>query len=217
MKADKFGLTDSFTTWSRNYGSETSMYNGVQLNVTARMRSGLTVQGGVNSGKTVTDNCEVQAELPEISPTNPYCHSDPGFVTRLTGLASYTVPKVDVLVSGTFRSDQGTSLAANYIVTNTVAGPSLGRPLSAPGNTVTVNLIEPGTEWGDRINNVDLRIAKVLRFGRARTNVGMDIYNVFNSSAVLNYNPAFNPGGTWLTPTSVVAPRFARFNMSVEF
>ena len=193
------------------------MYNGVQLNVTARMRNGLTVQGGLNSGKTVTDNCAVQAALPEISPTNPYCHNDPGFVTRLTGLATYTVPKVEVLVSGTFRSDQGASLAANFNVTNALAQPSLGRPLSAAGGSVSVNLIEPGTVWGDRVNNIDLRIAKVLRFGRTRTNVGVDIYNLMNSSAVLNYNQAFNPGGTWLTPTSVVGPRFAKISASVEF
>jgi len=126
VKPEKFGQTDSLTTWSRNYGSETSMYNGVQVNVSARMANGLTVQGGVNTGKTVTDNCEVQAALPEISPTNPYCHNDPGLTTRLTGLASYTVPKIDVLLSSTFRSDQGSPLAANYTVTSALALPSLG-------------------------------------------------------------------------------------------
>ena len=50
-----------------------------------------------------------------------------------------------------------------------------------------------------------------------RLNVGVDIYNLMNSSAVLNYNTAFNPGGTWLTPTSVVGPRFAKVSASVEF
>ena len=46
------------------------------------------------------------------------------------------------------------------------------------------------------MNVIDLRIAKILRFGRTRTNVGVDIYNLFNSSAVLTYNQAFNPVGT---------------------
>jgi hypothetical protein len=217
VKQDKFGQTNSFTTWSRNFGSESSMYNGVQASVSARMRNGLTVQGGVNTGKTVTDNCEVQAALPEISPTNPYCHNDPGFITRLTGLAAYTIPRVDVLLSSTFRSDQGTPLAANYVVTSAVAQPSLGRPLAAPGGSVTVNLLRPGERWADRVNIVDLRIAKVLRFGRTRTNVGVDIYNLTNSSAVLSYNQAFNPGGSWLTPTAVVAPRFAKISAAFEF
>ena len=214
----KAGQTNSLSTIATKYGEQTSVYNGVLINVSARMRNGLTVQGGVNSGKTVTDNCEIQALLPEIGPNDPYCHSEPGFVTRVTGLASYTVPKVDVLVSGTFRSDQGTSLAANYVVTSAVAQQTLGRPLSGGGApTITVNLIEPGTQYGDRVNTIDLRVAKILRFGSLRTNLGVDLYNIFNSSAVLTYNQAFNPGGTWLAPTSVMQARFAKVSASIDF
>jgi hypothetical protein len=217
VKPEKTGQNNSFTTWTKNFGDQTSMYNGVLLNVTARMLNGLTVQGGVNSGKTVTDNCEVQAQLPEIGVNDPYCHSDPGFVTRVTGLAAYTVPKVDVLLSTTFRSDQGTSLAANYTVSSAEAARTLGRPLSGGAPSITVNLIEPGTAWSDRVNVFDLRVAKILRFGRMRTNVGVDIYNLMNSSAVLGYNTAFNPGGRWLVPTSVIAPRFGKISASLEF
>jgi hypothetical protein len=217
VKPDKSGRTNSYTTWSSNYGEQRSMYDGVLINVNARTSYGLVVQGGINSGKTVTDNCEIQAALPEIAPLDPYCHNDPGFVTRLTGLAAYTVPKVDVLLSGTYRSDQGTSLGANYVVQGAVAAAALGRPLSGNATSVTVNLIEPGTVWGDRVNSIDLRIAKILRFGRTRTNVGVDIYNLLNSSAVLAYNTAFNPGGTWLTPTSVVSARFAKVSASIDF
>jgi hypothetical protein len=149
--------------------------------------------------------------------TDPYCRNDPGLVTRVTGLAAYTVPKIDVLVSGTFRSDQGTPLAANYQVSSAEAARTLGRPLSGNATSVTVNLIEPGTAWGDRVNSFDLRLAKVLRFGRTRTNIGVDIYNLLNSSAVLTYNAAFNPGGTWLVPTSVVSARFAKLSASIDF
>jgi hypothetical protein len=211
------GLTDSFTTWSTNFGGQTSMYNGVLLNVTARTRYGLTLQGGLNSGKTVTDNCDLRAALPEIAPVDPFCHNDPGFVTRLTGLAAYTVPKIDVLFSGTFRSDQGLPLAANYVLTTAEAARTLGRPLSGGAPSVTVNLLEPGELFGDRVNAFDLRIAKVVRLGRTRTNVGVDIYNLTNSSAVLTYNQAFNPGGTWLAPTSVLSARFAKISASIDF
>ena len=213
----KAGQTNSFTTWSRNFGSQTSMYNGVLVNVSARMRNGLTIQGGVNSGATVTDNCEIRGDLPEISPTGPYCRDDPGLITRVTGLAAYTVPKIEVLVSGTFRSDQGTPLQANWVVSSAEAAKSLGRPLSGGAPNVTVNLIEPGVLWGDRVNVIDLRLAKILRFGRTRTNVGVDFYNLFNSSAVLNYNQAYNPVGTWLTPTTVVSGRFAKISASFDF
>jgi hypothetical protein len=82
---------------------------------------------------------------------------------------------------------------------------------------VTVNLLEPGEVYGDRVNAFDLRVAKILRFGRTRTNVGVDIYNLFNASAVLTYNQAFNPGGRWLVPTTVMAARFAKLSASIDF
>jgi hypothetical protein len=217
VKPAKSGQTNSFTTWSSNFGEQTSMYNGVLMNVTARTRFGLTVQAGLNTGKTVTDNCDVRTAQPEIATVNPYCHDDPGFVTRMTGLTTYTVPKVDVLLSGTFRSDQGASLAANYLVSSAEAARSLGRPLSGNVPSVTVNLIEPGTVWGDRVNAFDLRVAKILRFGRTRTNIGVDLYNLLNSSAVLTYNAAFNPGGNWLVPTTVLAARFAKLSATIDF
>jgi hypothetical protein len=91
------------------------------------------------------------------------------------------------------------------------------------GTTVTVNLIEPGTLYGDRVNQFDLRFAKILRFGRSRTNVGFDIYNVFNTSPVLTYNQTFvlpsatSPNGSWLTPTSVLQARFVKFSAQIDF
>ena len=70
-----------------------------------------------------------------------------------------------------------------------------GRPLAGNLSNVTVNLIEPGTLYGDRINQLDFRIAKILKLGRTRTTVGVDLYNALNSSTVLVYNNTFVPGG----------------------
>jgi hypothetical protein len=138
-------------------------------------------------------------------------------VTRITGFGSYVIPKIDVLASGTFRSDQGAQLAANYTVTSAAVAPSLGRPLAGSAPNVTVNLIAPGALYGDRVNELDLRLAKVLRFGRTRTNVGLDIYNLLNANPVLTYNTAFIPNGNWLVPTSVLQARFVKIGASVDF
>jgi len=140
-------------------------------------------------------------------------------VTRATGLGSYTVPKVDVLVSGTFRSDKGSPLAANMVFLNTQT--TLGRAFNNTPN-VTVNLVEPGTLYGDRVNEIDMRFAKILRFGRTRTNVGFDIYNILNSAPVLTYNQAFNPNvltgsSAWLAPQSTLQPRFFKFSAQIDF
>ena len=80
-----------------------------------------------------------------------------------------------------------------------------------------MNLIEPGTLYGDRVNEIDLRFAKILRFGRTRTNVGFDIYNIMNASPVLTYNQNYVPSGNWLTPTAVLQPRFFKFSATFDF
>ena len=151
------------------------------------------------------------------SPVFPYCHTSTGFTTRVTGLATYTVPKIDVLVSGTFRSEQGAPLSANFTVTNAMVSAQFGRNLSAPGGSVVVNLIEPGTIYGDRLNEVDFRIAKLLRFGRTRTNVGVDIYNLLNANPALTYNAAYSTALPFPRPTGVLTPRFAKISAQIDF
>jgi Carboxypeptidase regulatory-like domain len=229
----KFGQVNDYFTKAESFGEWYQHYNGFLLNVTARPRNGLTMQGGLLTGKTVRDLCgirDVNPELTYVTPANasgpgnvyaspvfPYCHTSTGFTTRVTGLATYTVPKIDVLVSGTFRSEQGAPLAANFTVTNAMVAAQLGRNLSAPGGSVVVNLIEPGTMYGDRLNEVDFRIAKLLRFGRTRTNVGVDIYNLFNANPALTYNAAFSTALPFPRPTGVLTPRFAKISAQIDF
>jgi hypothetical protein len=72
------------------------------------------------------------------------------------------------------------------------------------------------------VNEFDIRLAKILKFGRTRTNVGIDFYNILNSAAVLSYNQSFNPAvpagpGGWLQPTSVLQPRFFKLSATIDF
>ena len=68
------------------------------------------------------------------------------------------------------------------------------------------------------MNQVDLRFTKILRFGRTRSQVGVDLYNVANANPGLTYNQTFTgAGATWLRPTTILLPRFARFNVTVDF
>ena len=114
-------------------------------------------------------------------------------------------------------------LAANWAAPNSAIAPSLGRNLSNSAPNATVNLITPGTLYGDRVNELDLRFAKNIRIGRTRTNVGLDVYNLFNSAAVLTYNQTFvlptvaNPAGCWLTPISVLQARFFKVSAQIDF
>jgi hypothetical protein len=86
---------------------------------------------------------------------------------------------------------------------------------SKPG--AMVNLIPPGTLYGDRINELDLRVGKALCLGRVRSTIGVEIYNALNCSSVLTYNMAFVPGGTWLQPMTVLTPRFFKLTAECDF
>lgn len=219
----KFGITTNsigLTTL------QTQSFNGVLASVTARVRNGLTLQGGINSGSQVTDYCGVRAELPELSlglfgailsPTNPYCRVAPGLVTKLSGVASYTIPKIDVQIAGTVRSDQGAPLRATQNVPVSVVSAALGRPAAVAGITVPIDLVAPGDVWGDRVNEIDLRVAKILKFGRTRTNVGVEMFNLINSSSVLTYNQTYAVNGPWLAPQSIITPRFFKVSAQIDF
>jgi len=172
--------------------------------------------------------CALRAAIPELtilganSPTNPYCDYSTGWITRFTALGSYTIPRIDAQIGATMRSDKGALLAANWAAPNSAIAPSLGRNLANSAPTATVNLITPGTLYGDRVNELDLRFAKNIRLGRTRTNVGVDIYNVFNSASVLTYNQTFVPAsatsaGSWLQPNSVLQARFFKVSAQIDF
>jgi hypothetical protein len=217
----------NFITDAKNFGEQYQRYNGLLVNVSARTSNGVTLQGGINTGKTVQDNCDIRAKIPElvavggvnpiVNTGNPFCHSDPGLVTKVTGLGTYTVPKIDVLLAGTFRSDQGAPLRATWNAPVALVSAALGRPASAAGTTIPIDLVAPGQVWGDRVNEIDVRIAKVLRFGRTKSTVGIDIFNLINSNAVLTYNQTFIPNGAWLAPQSVLTPRFMKVSAQIDF
>ena len=141
-----------------------------------------------------------------------------GFLTDFRALSSYQVPKVDVEIGVTFQSKPGGRLASNYAVPAAVIAQSLGRPPAGNVANVTVNLIEPGTLYGDRINELDLRIAKVLKLRGYKARVQIDFYNLANASAVLTYNNTYSPTSTaWQRPNSIIGGRLVRFGAQLDF
>ena len=233
---EKSGVVDNLVADSTPYGKWYQYFNGVDLTVRVRSVKGLTVAGGTSTGQTVADNCAVRAHLPElattttgtsafgaglagsaVTPVSPYCHVAFGVLTQLRGFSSYDVPRIDMQLAVVFQTKPGPILTANYAVPNSAVVPSLGRNLSGDAANVTVNLVAPGTMYGDRINQLDFRVAKTLRFRRVRMLLAIDTYNALNSSAVLSPNPAFVPGGTWLQPMAIMTPRLVKITSEVNF
>jgi len=93
----------SYITWETDFGPARSNYwQGVDFTVNARMRQGLTLQFGTNTGREIEDDCATVVKIDSPDPRN--CRQTPPYQTTVRGLASYTIPRVDVLVSAAVRS-----------------------------------------------------------------------------------------------------------------
>jgi hypothetical protein len=216
-----FGVSQNIIKAAEAIGNFDRYFDGFGVTVSARLRNGLTLQGGTSTGRLVEDICEVREQVPETNllnlatPTYPWCRQTEPMLTQVKALGSYTIPKIDVLVAGTFSSRPGVALQANRVYTSAEVAQWLGRPLAGGVQNITVNVLEPNTLYGDRIDQLDFRIAKILRFGRTRTNVALDLVNALNSHDVLSYNPLLN--ATWPTPTAVLTARLMRISAQIDF
>ncbi|PYR28675.1 MAG: hypothetical protein DMF98_02195, partial [Acidobacteria bacterium] len=236
-----YRVTFPTRNFASDYGDVTTYWHGVDVQATARLANQLFLQAGASGGRGVRDYCALANTLPELYTTTGAilnnqrlgsCAVSEDWLTSIRGLASYTIPKIDVLVSASFRSlpaatpgtttvaSNGNSLAANFNVSSAILQQQTGRAL-VPGLTFqTVNLLLPGHTYPDRLNSLDVRFGKILRIGRTRTNVAIDLYNLFNSNMGTAYNQTYDPvtnGATWLSPTTVLNARFARFNVTFDF
>jgi hypothetical protein len=244
LKPAAFGRSDNFLTRDSDYGDVTAYWQGLELTVNARTNNGLLLQGGFTAGAGTRNICELTAAQPELLVVNPgaalqpisACDVQEPWLWAWRGLASYTVPKIDVQVSAILRSQpnyaatndpasNGQSAFANLIVPNSVVTAALGRPLAGGAQNVTLNVALPGDVYPPRLNTVDLRLSKILRFGRTRSNVGIDLYNLFNANTGTVFNNTFGSmqgdgsvnGTTWLRPTSILNARLVRFNATIDF
>jgi len=230
----------NFVTAEKNLGDLTEMWHGIDITVNARLRNGLTLQLGTGTGRKIIDRCDTitKVDQPTIPPPAltpgvlqqaSSCYSKEPFQTNLRGLVSYTVPKVDVRVSGTFRSQAPDSRTATWIVPNTAIQAALGRlPFGALATgTTSVSLLdldEHRLYADNRRNQLDMRVAKVLHFGARRLDAGLDLGNILNTNYALTYENNYQysvgnaaQGGTWNNPATVISPRFVRLNFTLDF
>ena len=219
------------------YGPERdSHWNGFDITLNARLRQGLTLQVGGSTGGAVVDTCQTVTQFNNVvggaenGPDPRGCRNVDPWQTTVRGLASYTIPKIDILVSGTIRSQPPLQLTASWQVPNSVILASLGHlPAGATATgTTTLQLLplnDANKLYADqRRNQIDMRFAKILRIGRTRTDVGIDLSNLlnanyatgFNTTYVYNTDNAPRAAG-WATPTGIFQPRFVRFNLTVDF
>ena len=213
-------------TFASDYGDWTNYWHGVDVTVNARLRQGLMLQIGSSTGRAVTDTCEIVAKVPEMlnaAFTNPSpftanvaqptdsCHKVEAWQTQVRGFASYTIPKIDVLLSAIMRFQPNASFGFGAVPEGNSTG--LSAVYASPRGQV--NLFEPGQVFADRINQVDMRFGKILDFANKRTSIAIDVLNLFNANTATMLQQ--NYGATFMQPLAILNPRFVRFNVTVDF
>src|SRR5262249_18962066 len=156
-----FGKVNTVVTGADQFGSITQVYNGVDVTVSARWGKGGLLSGGISLGKTVNNDCALNA-YPQIAPVQGgFNHSSPSASTQFCEItnpqnqvkiaASYPL-MWGLQVSGVLQNLMGTPWAESVTATNAQIAPSLGRNLGACGaaavcnGTATVpNLFAPTT------------------------------------------------------------------------
>jgi hypothetical protein len=236
LNPNKVGQVDNYFTRASNFGKMTEHWNGIDTIVNMRIDTGVVLQGGVSTGRTSQDYCDVARALPEylfgtilagggggqaLATFNAgnwmpemYCDQAGKFETHVKLLGTYQVPKVDVQVAATFQSLPGPLVLANYVAPNSLVAPALGRPLSGNAQNISVNIVEPGAVYGEQANQVDLRFAKIFSFGRNRAVVNLDLYNLFNANPVLQLN---NNYAAWQVPQRILNARLFKISGQFDF
>jgi hypothetical protein len=214
LNPSKVGLVDNYQTIASKLGRQIERWNGVDVTIDARLPGATVLQGGLSTGRTTTDDCAIRAASGN-NPSPLYCHTETAFLTQVKLLGTYTVPRIDIGLAATFQSTPGPQILANRIYTNAEVMPSLGRPLSGGAQNVTVNIVEPGTMYGERANQLDLRFSKVLRFGsQQRATLNLDVYNALNANAVVVQN---NNYAVWQVPQRILDGRMFKISCQYDF
>jgi hypothetical protein len=244
---------DQYLTFSNNVGGAYNTFNGVDFTVNARLRS-VTLQGGTSSGNVIEDSCGVVSNHPEYYAFGPWggtggfldtflggigqwpqssCHRESGWQTNVKGLVTYNVPRIDMLVSGTFRSlpyagsefpsIQSQSLSGQVLAFNipgVVNTTSLNRPFGSGQVVEFLNIVKPGVLYGDRLNAVDLRFGKILKYGTTKSQITLDVYNLLNANTTEVYQRSYTapgPTSTYLNPLSIMSARFFKITAQIDF
>ena len=213
LNPSKVGIGTSYTAMARDFGRQIEHWNGMDLSANARLQNGVLLQGGVSTGRATTDNCEIVANSGG-NPSLRNCHVQAAFLTQVKLLGTYTIPVVGMNLAATVQSTPGPVIAANRVYTNAEIVPSLGRPLSGGAQNVTINLLDPGDIYGDRVNQFDMRLGKTFRFGGRRATANLDIYNVFNANPVMQENAAY---AVWRTPQRIMDARLFKISGQFDF
>jgi hypothetical protein len=202
----KFGQVNLLDTNSSN---NSQVYSGFDISLNARTPGGGQMYGGTSTGRTVSKICDV---------TDPnsrrFCDQtqfNMPWLTLFKIAGTYPLP-FGLRVSGMFQSTPTAFLPMTYLVTRAVA-PALTQA------SVSVPLAEPGSQYNDRVNQLDITFARIFKAAMGGRTVQLRpelaLHNALNANPVLSQLTVFGP--SLGNVSSILNPRVMRLGVTVQF
>lgn len=224
----QFGLTRTLRTRDTNFGTIRESWQGVDA--TMNFRSGnVTIQGGMSTG-TLGNNREAcfVVDSPQGSwsgdvdfpqPGGHHCEIRPPWRSTFKFLGTVGLP-YDIDLAMTYSAIPGPEQLANWTVTAADVAAGTVRFLDPArtgfsGPTVEIPLVQPGTLYGERLHQVDLRFGKAFEFAGMRARAMLDIANVFNENTILAQDNVYGPN--WLRPDEILLGRLIKPAVQFEW
>jgi hypothetical protein len=226
------------TRANAGYGKQQEQFTAIDVSVNARLQGGVLLQGGVSSGKSMTDNCAIVKSAPSsvgattgnqglvrggANPTGTWCHTETPFLTQLKVSGAYTLPWQEIQISGAYQDLPGPQILAAGTFTAAQVRLALGRAPSQGSTVRGVPLVAPGTLYGDRMHQVDVRFAKTVRVARTRLQGQFDLYNALNANPIRAYSVTYGAttgpatGSAFLIPGAILQGRIIKVGMQLTF
>ncbi|HYR85593.1 MAG TPA: carboxypeptidase regulatory-like domain-containing protein [Terriglobia bacterium] len=243
IKPEKFGQVDNLITQTSHYGRQSEVFDGIDVAVNARFGQRGHFQGGLNTGRVVTDNC-LRIDSPASGVAGlpagaalalPAIDTRPGFCRVRTPLsggtgfgfnAVYPLPW-QIQVSGIYQNKPGFPVRASYVADNAEVRSSLGRHLaSCPSQTAAtctqtavIDLIPNNTLYGERIKQLDVRLSRFFTLtDRSKVQANFDVYNIFNNSTVLNEQTRYSrTNNQWRNAIQIMGGRLIKVGAQLTF
>ena len=222
----KFGQGINLQRSQKTFGERTRASDFFSVIMSTRLGSNLTLQGNVDTGRILEDDCFVVDSPQQMLNCRKVASFGNETLVKLNG--SYLLP-YDFVVAAVFQNLPGATYGAEYRATNAEIAPSLGRNLAACGArpvcnaTAIVPLFPFQQEYEPRRTQLDFRIGKAFPLSSGlQFQVDVSVFNALNSAAVYRQNNTY--GGQWRKPlatstvgTGAVDGRLVQFGGSVRW
>ncbi len=83
--------------------------------------------------------------------------------------------------------------------------------------SLNVPIVAPMTEYGDRINQLDVNVTKTFKFGRMNVQPKLDLFNLLNVAPVFDVRSLIYGTAAYYQPGSVLNPRTFQLGAVVRF